>query len=215
MNLSLRKVLVPLVLALGLVPASASAAVITFASRAAFAAGVSGEIVETWDALADGTVILGLNGISYDPSGGDAIVTTDYLELSSPNGLGSTSALCPDCFLPAETMTFTFSSPISAFGISINTFAGTAGAYTATTNLGDVVGSFFDPFPGAGTGQFVGFTSTLPFTSVVLTPQTGFTYTLDNLNYVVAQAPEPASLLLVGFGASVAAYRRRRKSTTV
>ena len=192
------RVLASVVLISGLAPALVEGAIITYSSRADFAASVSGEVVEGWDTLANGTVIGTLNGVSYDPSGGDALVTNAFLPLSSPNALGDTTG---GFFAGAETMTFTFSSPITAFGISFNTFATAIGAYTATTNLGDVAQSVFDPFPGSTTGQFVGFSSDTPFTSVVLTNVTGTSYTLDDLNYVTAtRSPEPATLLLLGLG---------------
>ena len=80
-------------------------------------------------------------------------------------------------------MTFIFPSAITAFGISTNTFDTSTGGYTATDNLGDVILSFFDPFPGFGTGEFVGFTSTVGFTSVTIAAPGGICFTLDDLAY--------------------------------
>jgi hypothetical protein len=50
-----------------------------------------------------------------------------------------------------------------------------AGAYSATNDLGDVALSFFDPFPGFSTGQFVGFISDTPFSAVTIAAPGGFT----------------------------------------
>ena len=208
MKLRVGTTFVLLVAGLLALAAPANAAIITYSSRAAFAAGVVGETIENWDSLADGTVIAVLDGIIYTSSTGSAVVTDAFLPLSPPNGLGRTPT---EFFAAGDTMTFTFPTPISAFAISINTFATTPGAYSATTNLGDVIGSFYDPFVPSSTGQFVGFSSTIPFTSVKLAAETGFSYTLDDMNYLVASVPEPASATLLGLAAAVALYRRRRR----
>ena len=164
--------------ALLLVATQAQAAIISFASRAAFDAGVAGIVTEGWDGVAAGTVIpTGTNfaGITHTPSVGDALVTNSFLVTSSPNGLGRTGV---GFFLDTDTMAFGFGGPIYAFGIDINTFSTANGSYTATTSNGDVVTSFFDPFPGTNTGQFVGFISTVPFTSVTIATGPGGLVTL-------------------------------------
>lgn len=93
-------------------------------------------------------------------------------------------------------VTFSFSVPILAFGINVNTFATLPGSYTITTNLGDSAPSGFDPFPGFLTGQFVGLISDTPFTSVTFDSVGGFEYTLDDLTY--APVPEPGTMVLLG-----------------
>ncbi|MGQ0792885.1 MAG: PEP-CTERM sorting domain-containing protein [Deltaproteobacteria bacterium] len=190
----------------------AEAVIVTFMDRASFAAAVPGATVENYDGVAAGTVIPdgnSFNGVTYNSSAGDALVTASFLPLSSPNGLGDTTV---GFFLSADTITFTFPTLISAFGISVNTFAVATGDHTATTDLGDVVDSFFDPFPGFGTGQFIGFTSTIPFSSVTIAAPGGSAYTLDDLNFLAA-APEPATLLLLGSGlAAVGLFGRRKRA---
>ena len=105
-------------------------------------------------------------------------------------------------------MTFGFDTPLEAFGIDVNTFATGNGSYTATTNTGDVIPSFFNPFPGFSTGQFIGFSTDVPFTSVTIAGQSGVPYTLDTLRY--SPVPEPASLLLLGAGLAGLGARRFR-----
>jgi hypothetical protein len=157
--------------------------------------------------IADGSTV---NGITYSTStAGDALVTSAFVTSTGANGLGDTVV---GFFQAADTVTFSFASPVSAFGIDVNTFDAVNGGYSGTTNAGDVVLSSFDPFPGFNTGQFLGFSSTAAFTSITIAAPGGFVYTLDTLRYVPAQVPEPSALLLVGVGLATAGLRRRRKS---
>lgn len=182
-------------LAFMLSASAAQAAIVSYGSRAAFDAAFPGAAVEGWDGYGTGTIFPNGSssaGIAYNSSSGDAIVTAVFLPSTPPNGLGNTTL---GYFGSSDTMTFTFASPVSAFGIDINTFATADGAYSATTSLADIVDSVFDPFGGGGTGQFVGFSSNLPFTSVTIAPTAGFSYTLDTLRDV--PLPEPGSLSLL------------------
>ena len=196
-------------LTLLLLTAGMFASTTTYSSRAAFYTANPGVTVEGWDGLASGTLITVLNGITYTTNDGTALVTDAFLSLSPPNTLGEN---VNGFFLASDTMTFSFPSPITAFGISMNTFDTSTGGYTATDNLGNVIGSFFDPFPGFGTGEFVGYTSTVPFSSVTIAAPGGFAYTLDDLAYGGASTvPEPSSLFLLGSGVFGLAGMLRRK----
>jgi hypothetical protein len=179
----------------------------TYTDRLSFYAANPGVTIEGWDNLANGTLITVLNGITYTTNDGTALVTNAFLALSPPNTLGEN---VNGFFLPSDTMTFTFPSPITAFGISINTFDTSTGGYTATDNLGNVILSFYDPFPGFTTGEFVGYTSTIPFDSVTIAAPGGFSYTLDDLAYGTT-VPEPSSLFLLGSGVFGLAGMLRRK----
>ena len=205
------KVLLLMTVLFGLSHVSAAATITAF-NRAAFQAAVgSGVDEQNFDTFAAGTELTTDGNVNYAASGGTPLVTSEYLTTSIPNGLGSTSA---GFFLPDETATFTFLMPVTAFGIDINTFSPTEGAYRAVVGTGDQVLSKFDVFPGEATGQFIGFTSDTAFTSVTIEALTGFTYTLDGLVYGEAGAllvPEPTVLGLVGLGI-VAALRRRTRT---
>jgi hypothetical protein len=196
----------------------AHATITPFLSRAAFDLAVPGATVETWDDNAAGTTIpdgTSLDGVSYTTTPGpDAQVTDGFQALSLPNTLGDAG---DGFFGPTETIRFGFPGGALAFGISINTFATAPGAYTATTDLGDTAPSAFDPFPGLPTGQFVGFLSDTPFSTVTLAAPSGLSYTLDDLNFLPVTVPPvavpgPATLILVGAGlAGAASWRRSRR----
>jgi len=193
------------------VGAPARAGIIVYPDRISFGAAVPGATVETFDEVAAPTTILNgtaFNGVTYTSSTGNPLITSAYLPLSPPNTLGED---VNGFFAPSDTITFTFPGPVTSFGVSISTFDTSTGGYTATDNLGDVVGSFFDPFPGFSNGEFVGYTSTVPFSAVTIAAPGGFSFTLDNLSYASA-VPEPATLCLLGIGAlCLVGHKSRRR----
>jgi len=182
----------------------------TYTTRVAFFAANPGVNVEGYDGLPSGTTFTVLDGVTYNSSVGLALATNQFLALSPPNTLGES---VNGFFLPTDTLTLIFPSPITAFGVSINTFDTTTGGYTATDNLGDVILSSFDPFPNQSTGEFVGYTSTVPFTTVTIAAPGGQSFTLDDLAWGGSgtTTPEPGSLMLLGSGVLGLAGVLRRK----
>jgi hypothetical protein len=220
-SIFLRVSIFALFLVILLAAAQAQANFIEYASRAAFQAAVPNAFVENWDEFASGTTFTNgsaVNHITYTVSSsnpqvpaGQAMVTNGWADTTDPNTLGRT----PYSYFAyaTDSITFTFQWPIWAFAIDINTDATAIGTFRATTNLGDVVSSVNDPFPGYDTGQFIGFTTeghTL-FNSVTIAVSPGFTidegWTLDTMRFL----PLPPSLLLLGSGLAGLGLFRLRK----
>jgi hypothetical protein len=207
-----------------LVPADA--AVVVFSDRDVFSQALDSspslvKTVEAWDTYAPDTIFPNgttVNGITYNVSFGQAIVLNTGVNLTSPNLLFETPG---PGFQPLhDTYTFGFPNPIVAFGITFSsTVAVNNGDYLLTTNLGDVVSSFFDPlYPGSPIGQFAGFISDTPFTSVTVSSTANALYGMDNLVYGRTRAaalPEPSMLSLLGMllGVIMVTTRNRRRSS--
>jgi len=198
---------------------SAMAATITKFDRASFQVALASSMLsgQNFDSLPLGTITT-VNGVTYMPSLGTALVTNTYLTTTTPNGLGSTSN---GFFRSNETLTISFADPISAFALDINTFATHSGDYTATVNDGSnsMIASIFDVFPNSSTGEFLGFTDSSPFTSVTIAvnQSEAFSYTVDTLVYGNAAAltttttPEPSTFVLLGTGLISVVGASRRK----
>jgi hypothetical protein len=194
-----------------------AATITPYASRAAFDAAFPGSVIENWDSIADGTTFPDgstTNGITYTTSGprGDARVTDGFITTSPPNSLGATIG---EAFGGSDSIVFSFSSPLTAFGIDIATSADNTatGAFTATTGGGDVITSVSDPFPGFNFGKFVGFSSDTAFSSVTIAATSpSFDYLLDNMRGVSGTVPEPSTLLLLGAGLVGLAARRWKRA---
>jgi hypothetical protein len=203
-----------------LASASATADLIIFNDRVSFNVALDSDplfvkTVEGWDSYAAGTVFPNgstVNGITYHVSTGEAVVVGTGISFSPPNNLFQTAAFA---FRPLiDTFRFEFDQPINAFGITFSsTFATADGSYLLTTDLGDVIPSFFDPlFPGFPLGQFAGFISDEPFSAVTVGSTVNALYGMDDLIFAKAIVPEPCALTLLSIGfLSLFAFGRGRR----
>jgi hypothetical protein len=207
-----RIIIFPIFSVILLIAAQAQANIFVIDSRAAFIAAFPSATVEGWDAdpFTDGYAITNgstVNGVTYQSTYGDALVTDKFAVSTTPNGLGQN---IDGYFYPQDSITFSFTKPIRAFGIDINAISQQGGTFKATTSQG-FVSSVFDPFPDKGTGQFVGFTSDVDiyWVTIGLTdPDSLNSYTLDTMRYI----PLPGTLLLLGSGlAGLGLWRGRKR----
>ena len=208
-------------LAVTLAVSAGSASTISGLDRTEFASEVSDGVMqrETFDSLKVGP-ISSTPTLSFSSTAGKVVVTHKF---RASTGVGSLGGGVLEYFLPHQTLTITFATAITAFGIDINSWATLANAFVGTTNTGESYGSVFAPFTGKTTGQYLGFTSSTPFTSITIAAKGNYTFTVDTLDHgkkdpdpVVIPEPEPSPVplpasaaLLAGALASVAMTRRR------
>lgn len=222
---SIARVISMAALAVGLAVSAGSASTVSGLDRTEFAAEVSDGVMqrETFDSLQVGP-ISSTPTLSFSSTAGKVVVTHKF---RASTGVGSLGGGALEYFLPHQTLTITFATAITAFGIDINSWATLANAFVGTTNTGESFGSVYSPFPGKTTGQFLGFGSSTPFTSITLAAKGNYTFTVDTLDYgkkdpdpVVIPDPEPepepspvplpaSAALLAGALASAASLRRR------
>jgi hypothetical protein len=205
-----------------------AAIIAVYTNRADFDAAFAGAVRETWEGFRNNQIISDgatINGITYFSSAGNTVVTDAYATTSPRHGIGDNTVRLLDggstvsgFFGGGESITFTFSTPLLAFGIDINTSApNSVGDYKATIdgNPSNSVVSYRDPFPGYSTGQFLGFLSNTPFSTVTITDARNWTYTLDTLRAVSATIiPLPPALWLLGGALLALLAVSRRKSAS-
>jgi hypothetical protein len=189
-----------LIAASALTALPAQAQVTYYSSQAAFLAALGGTPLT--EDFADTTLVSGLSYVS----------TVGTI----------TGGVFSDRLVPAaQTTTFSFGQFINGFG-----------GFWDLSPGGPGLGISFNPAPGSTlsmevpngyTGQFWGFISVNPFSSLLLTAgtQTGAaeTYVLDDLTFGVqgAAVPEPAAwgMMIGGFGVAGMAMRRRQTKVRV
>ena len=131
--------------------------------------------------------------------GANALVRTEGVQ-----GLG---------FSGRGTVTFTFDSPITAFGIDWSSFDQTTTVVEYSDDAGGALADVFLPVTSAGAG-FLGVINNAGFTTVTFQVTQTEILEFDNIQWgTSAVIPEPMSLLLVGAGLAMVGVSRARKAS--
>jgi len=200
----------------------AHAAFFTYTSEADFLSGISGFDQQTlnFENLAPGTTISSgdtVGGITftYDISGETMIVTDRYDTTSGSKSLGLTGG--DDAFWDREAFGLSFGGPTNALGMSFITSDPVIdNEIQLITNLGVayVDADVYTILDDGGYAYYIGLSSSEWFYSANIgfldDGETNFVYNVDDITTAVI--PEPATMLLLGFGLiGFAAARRKFK----
>ena len=200
-------------LATGLLAMSAQASTIslqTTPSGAQAIPALAGGTVLTFDSVASGTYSsIALSGVTFSADAGN-LIWIDNAYIGQFNTFGTQSLhnnYDPQSF---NTLTMTFSSPVSAFGFfwGASDSQWTLNAYDASSTL---IESFLLPVTGgSNAGDFVGLIDP-GIASATLVGTGGDFIFIDNFAFSGASSvPEPASMVLLGSGLVGILWLRRR-----
>jgi hypothetical protein len=190
---------------------SASAAITTYTSRASFNAAVGSTTTQNFNSyLSDTsfrTAVVDVGDFSLSATGSP---TTGYdlIDVNPDVGTdvdGTTNVRAATSNSPLTTVVFTFNSPITAFGADFRDLNNDA-IRTQLLAAGDNV---VPPIGGNIGLSFFGFTSSVPFSTVVFAPVTLDVYGIDNVSY--ANVPEPSTFLIATIGICAPALIVRRQ----
>jgi hypothetical protein len=196
----------------------ADASLIQYNSLASFEAASSGLTLIDFDGLVApgdfasyGSGPLVLSGVTFTSDGSMFVIDPGFYGSSYGGGgflnsdfAGATNTLTAVDFPSVTAVAFDFGGLFGPATFTVNFSTGDSAVIATTQSIGET-----------NSLQFVGFTSTLPITSIqFLMPDTPEYNAIDNVRFGTASTapvPEPTSLLLVGTGALFLRYRSRRR----
>jgi len=208
--------------ALATLAAPALASDATYATESAFLAGAGSLVVESFESLAGssrGLAPIVTPGFTISTAGAPIGVQTaaDAPDAgfggAATDGTHWVSVYLPN--LAQGSITLSFASPTTAFGVKLIDIGETSGNVVLSTNTGAYAGGVtllnFPPTLANGAVSFVGLTQSTPFTRITISVSgIDEAYGLDQVR--ISAVPEPASALalLAGLAGMAAVVRRRR-----
>jgi hypothetical protein len=192
----------------------------TFTISTEFTAATVGLTTDDYGSYSAGTLVpsgstLGTLTYSFSTASGLGGVVTNLYDSFSGNSLAAKQVSGPldisDFFLPNESFTVTFPTPVTAVGIFSNVNLPLSSEISTTSgDTGSINYTVYDTL----TFTFLGFTSTTPFTSATFSSTSPFNIPMIEYGAAaVAAIPEPSTwaMMLIGFaGLGLAGYRRAK-----
>ncbi len=168
------------------------AAVVQYSNRTDWqtaAGGGAGDITDDFNA---GTLTRSAFTLTQDVTGSIAF----FPNANSVNAIDGTGYLRLLLNDPADFVTFTFNSPITALGYEVNPHSATVGVVFSFAVNGTAAGSY--SLPATDITEFRGFVSDTPFTTFTLTTAaTDSRQGIDNVE-AFTSVPEPVAATAVG-----------------
>lgn len=208
-----RLTLFVLMLALALTAGTGHSSIIIYHSQVAFNAAASPSLLEDFESVVPKDVALSSftsNGVTYASSTNVWVASPGYTNFGA--GVGTTTSSILTATGDENFTAVFFSTPY--FAVGFDTYLNGLGPATAEFyGTGGLLGSY--TYPGnANDKEYLGIVSTEPIVSFHWVSTLGRTLNtgIDNISVSSVPTPEPATMLLVGFGLlGMAAFRRKFK----
>ncbi len=167
--------------------ATANAAVVQYSSRTDWRIAAGGGTGDITDNLNAGTLTRSAFTLTQDATGSIAAFPNSNA-VNAIDGTGYLRLLLND---PADFVTFTFSSPITALGYEVNPRSVEVGVVFAFAVNGTATGTY--SLPATDITEFRGFVSNTPFTTFTITMSATASFQgIDNVE-AFTSVPEPGS----------------------
>ncbi|MEM8637485.1 MAG: PEP-CTERM sorting domain-containing protein [Cyanobacteria bacterium P01_G01_bin.54] len=180
---------------------SAEALVTTYTDRAAFQAAAGTTVLEDFNSFTEDASFAGggvLDVGDFTLSGTSPFPAFNLVDVPPDNTISAFridgTPFVSTITNTVDSFTIEFESEISAFGAEFNYISDDSLSRVRTTSVDLGLGepSIEIPFLQPG---FFGFVSDTKFSSLTFTSNTGDTWSLDNVEYAVAEVPEPGMLV--------------------